>query len=60
MILQRGEQAPYIYRLLPLQHHTNVEVTLSEAKAIFGGAKQLQPRRCASETAVRSTVRVHR
>lgn len=31
----------YIYSLLPLKHHTDIQVTLPEAKAIFGRSKQL-------------------
>lgn len=48
--LQSDYQITHIYALLPLQHHTNVQVALFEAKAILGWAKQLQPGCCASET----------
>lgn len=33
---QRHEMISYIYGVLPVQHHADVQVTLSETKAIFG------------------------
>lgn len=32
--------------VFPLQHHADIQVALPEAKAIFGGSKQLQPSSC--------------